>query len=73
MVLIIILMGIGTKETGVLISKMELELTIILMEIFIKGNGSTVNLTAKETISITETKASIKETGKMARKKDLVN
>ncbi len=39
MELITTLMATGTRENGIRICKMEVELIIILMEIYIKANG----------------------------------
>jgi hypothetical protein len=66
-------MVIDIKVIGILIYKMEWELIIILIMIYIKDNGLMGNLMEKVTISIMEIKEYIKVIGKMVKNKDLVN
>ena len=61
------------KETGTMISRMELEPIITLMGISIRENGSMGNLMEKETTYTMETKEFTRATGKMERRKDLVS
>lgn len=70
MVHIITQMVIDTKVIGTMIFKMVLVLIIILMVIFIKVNGSMVSQMGKAIISIIIIKESIKEIGRMVRRKD---
>lgn len=64
---------IGTKESGITTSKMEMVLTITLMETSIKDNGSMEDSMGKATTFILPIEVFIKANGEMVKKKALVN
>jgi predicted GNAT family acetyltransferase len=66
-------MEINMKVTGSKILNKEWALTTMSMVISIKGSGRQENLMVRETTSIKAERLSTRETGKMAKRKALVN